>query len=121
LAPLMNALLAPPKPVLDRGALREIAQLADARFWLMQEIQDCLERAALEAPLVIVLDDMQWFDSATQLALRTLPRRVASHAILWLLAARPGAATATEEALRRTGAGTLELRPLGREAVAQLV
>lgn len=121
LAPLMNALLAPPSPVLDRGALREIAQLADARFWLLQEIQDRLERAALEAPFVIVLDDLQWFDGATQLALRTLPRRVASHAILWLLAARPGAATATVDALRRASARMLELQPLGREAVAQLV
>jgi DNA-binding CsgD family transcriptional regulator/tetratricopeptide (TPR) repeat protein len=121
LAPLMNALLTAPEPVLDRAALREIAQLADARFWVMQEMQDRLERAALKAPLMIVLGDLQWFDGATLLALRTLPRRVATHAILWLVAARPGAATETVEALRRGGAVTVELHPLPREAVAQLV
>jgi DNA-binding NarL/FixJ family response regulator len=73
------------------------------------------------APLVIVLDDLQWSDAATQLALRTLPPRVASHAILWLLAVRPGGAPATAATLRQAGAWTIELGPLSRVAVGQVV
>jgi DNA-binding CsgD family transcriptional regulator len=121
LAPLLDALLSAPDPVLDRDALRDVVRLADARFWLLQEIQDRLEQAALAAPLVIALDDLQWSDAATQLALRTLPPRVASHAILWLLAVRPSGARATVVALRQAGARTVELGPLDRAAVTQVV
>jgi hypothetical protein len=36
-----------------------------------------------------MLDDLQWADAATLGALSTLPRRLAAHRIMWLLAMRP--------------------------------
>ena len=40
--------------------------------------------------MVIGIDDIQWADAATLNAITVLPRRLASHRILWLLVARSG-------------------------------
>ena len=120
LAPLLDALLDGDPPVLDAAALRTLAGLPDPRFWILQELQERLERAALDAPIVVAIDDLQWADDATQLALRTLPRRLSTHAILWVLARRPRGAAVTASRLEEAGAQALRLGPLPRAAVAQV-
>jgi chromosomal replication initiation ATPase DnaA len=40
----------------DRG----ITVLHDQRFWLLREMQEALERAALRGPVLVSLDDVQW-------------------------------------------------------------
>jgi DNA-binding CsgD family transcriptional regulator len=121
LAPLLDALLRGPDPVLDARALRGIAALDDGRFWLVRELEERLERAALGAANVIALDDVQWADDLTLLALRTLPTRLSAHAVLWLLAVPSGDAAVPPAALLRAdGAETLELAALDRAAVAAL-
>ncbi|MCW2994563.1 MAG: putative regulatory protein [Conexibacter sp.] len=119
-SPLLDALLNAAEPLLDGTTLRSIAGLPDHRFWLMQELQDRLEQAALQRPLVMVVDDVQWADAATKLALRTLPGRLATHAILWLLAVRPGGEDVTVGHLQASGAQTLALGALDPGAVAEV-
>ncbi|MFD7135333.1 ATP-binding protein [Streptomyces sp. NPDC059894] len=124
MAPLLDALLSAEHPVLERGALRSIAAGADQRFWILQEIQNRLERAALEHPLLIAIDDAQWCDEATLTALRTLPERLSSDAVMWMVASRADAdplVRETLERLRSGGARTVPVSPLSGAAVAEVV
>ncbi|MGW0818542.1 ATP-binding protein [Streptomyces viridiviolaceus] len=124
MAPLLDALLASEWPVLDRGVLRSIASGADQRFWILQEVQNQLERAALEHPLLIAVDDVQWCDDATLAALRVLPERLSSHAVMWLLATRVGGAAQVRDTLERLGSGgakTVPVPPLEPAAVTEVV
>jgi DNA-binding NarL/FixJ family response regulator len=114
LSPLLEAFVGGADPLLDGATVRSIGTVPDQRFWLLQELQDRLEQAALRAPLAVVIDDLQWADDATLLALRTLSRRLAAHRILWLLAARPGSAALA------TGGRTVRLGALDAAAVAAL-
>ena len=89
LAPLMTALFDGLHPLLDRSGLRELHSLPEQRYWLLQDLQAMLERAALgDGPLLISLDDLQWADSGTAAALRALPVRLAGMPIAWILAFR---------------------------------
>src|SRR5580704_4470175 len=73
LSALMEALFAGPSPILGRGGLGDAHLSPEQRYWLLQDLQALLERAALEAPLLVCLDDLQWADSGTAAALRALP------------------------------------------------
>ncbi len=59
LAPLMTALFDGPHPLLERSGLRELLSLPEQRYWLLQDLQAMLERAALGGPLLISLDDLR--------------------------------------------------------------
>jgi len=120
--PLLEALVSAHDAPVDPAVLRDLSQSPDQRFWLLRELQESLERAAMRAPLLISIDDVQWADEATLAALVTLPRQLATHRILWLLAARTGelavpACTALGR-IAKAGALELTLTPLDRDAVA---
>lgn len=122
LGPLLEALVSARDAPVDPAVLRDLSQSPDQRFWLLRELQEALERAALRAPVLISVDDVQWADEATLAALVTLPRQLATHRILWLLAARSGElSTPARAALGRmeaTGTLKITLTPLGKSAVA---
>ncbi|MFF0225835.1 ATP-binding protein [Streptomyces sp. NPDC004629] len=124
LGPLLDGLLSGAGSLFDMGRLRDLASAPEQRFWLLQELQDRLEQAALDTPLVITLDDMQWLDDVTLLALRTLSARLSSHALLWLVTVRSAAAApgvrATMEQLEQRGGHRIVLGPLADAAVAQI-
>ena len=90
LSALMEALFAGPSPILGRGGLGDAHTSPEQRYWLLQDLEALLERAALEAPLLVCLDDLQWADSGTAAALRTLPARLATVPVAWVAASRPG-------------------------------
>src|SRR3954447_9655443 len=94
LAPLMSALFDGPHPLLQRSGLRELHSLPEQRHWLLHDLQAMLERAALDGPLLISLDDLQWADSGTAAALRALPVRLADLPVAWIVAFRPGQGSA---------------------------
>jgi DNA-binding CsgD family transcriptional regulator len=124
LAPLMTALFDGAHPVLKRSGLRELHSLPEQRYWLLQDLQAMLERAALLGPLLVSLDDLQWADSGTAAALRALPVRLAGMPVAWVLAFRPGQGSAQLVAaldhLDRSGAERIVLDPLDDDAVAQV-
>ncbi len=124
LAPLMAALFDGLEPLLDREALQALHALPEQRYWLLQDVQALLERAALEQPLLLCLDDLQWSDSGTAAALRALPARLAALPIAWLIAFRPDQGSrqllSAFEYLERGGAEKIVLRPLDDAAVAQV-
>jgi DNA-binding CsgD family transcriptional regulator len=120
--PLLEALVSVPDAPVNPAVLRDLSQSPDQRFWLLRELQEALERAALRAPLLITVDDAQWADAATLAALVALPRQLASHRILWLVAVRSGERPVESGAalarIREAGALKIELAPLAADAVA---
>lgn len=124
LGAILDALVSTDDPPVDPARLGELSQSPDQRFWLLRELQESLEKAAHRAPLLVVVDDLQWADAATASALVTLSRRLATHRISWLLALRRGElADAAQDAVDRleaAGASEIRLGPLDETAVAQV-
>jgi DNA-binding CsgD family transcriptional regulator/DNA-binding Lrp family transcriptional regulator len=124
LAPLLRALFDGRDPLLDRAGLTRLHAAPEQRYWRLQDLQSLLERAAMDAPLLIVLDDVQWVDSGTVAALRALPPRLASLPIGWVIAMRPdqgpGQLRGAVEYLADDGAEKLVLEPLDQAAVAEV-
>ena len=124
LSALMEALFAGPSPILRRAGLRDAHTSLEQRYWLLQDLEALLERAALEAPLLVCLDDLQWADTGTAAALRALPARLATVPVAWVVASRPGQGSpevrSAMDRLERDGAEKIVLGPLGRAGVAQL-
>ncbi|HEY2691269.1 MAG TPA: AAA family ATPase, partial [Streptosporangiaceae bacterium] len=124
LAVLMEALLGGAEPLLERAALGSRDGSREEPFWLLQDIQSLMERAALRQPLLVCLDDVQWADAGCGFALRMLTQWLASLPIAWLIAVRPNQGVpqirrALAE-LTTTGAATIRLTPLPASAVAQV-
>jgi len=76
LAALLSALFDGAEPLLDPGGLSTLHAQPEQRFWLLRDLQQLLERAAPESPLLISIDDAHWADGGTVAALRTLPMRL---------------------------------------------
>jgi DNA-binding CsgD family transcriptional regulator/tetratricopeptide (TPR) repeat protein len=124
LAAVLAALFDGGEPLLDPDQLSGLHAQPEQRFWLLRDLQQLLERAALQAPLLIAIDDMQWADTGSTTAIRTLPMRLMGLPIAWVIALRPPrestALTYALEQLKHEGARTIVLGPLDDAAVAQL-
>ncbi len=124
LSVLMEALFEGSSPILERATLRDAHASPEQRYWLLQDLEALLERAALDAPLLVCLDDLQWADSGTSAALRALPARLATVPVGWVIAVRPAQGSpqlrSALECLERDGAAKIVLGPLGQAGVAQV-
>jgi DNA-binding CsgD family transcriptional regulator len=124
LAPLMEALFDGPEPILERAALHGEHTSPEQRYWLLQDLETLLEKAALKAPLLVCLDDLQWADNGTAAALRSLPTRLTTVPVGWVIALRPGEGSSqlrsAMDGLEREGAEKIVLRPLDQAGVAQV-
>jgi DNA-binding CsgD family transcriptional regulator len=96
------------------------------------EVLSCLDKLAVQVgklaadgPTLITLDDLQWADETTVVALRALPTWLEGHPVGWALVRRLGAEDpATDwlfEEWQKLGADRLELGPLPHDAVADLI
>ncbi len=81
-------------------------------------IIDVVERAALEGPVLLVLDDLQWVDPLTLAVVGSLHRRLLGLGVGVLGALRPSAAVQT--ALKLAQPTTLRLGPFNDAEVAAL-
>jgi len=88
---LLRALGSGGRPVVDAGLLRTLSESVEQRFWLYRALREQLRQAALDRPLLVAIDDLQWCDDGTLHALRALPAGPSADAILWLVAVRTGA------------------------------
>jgi DNA-binding CsgD family transcriptional regulator len=124
LATLLAALFDGAEPLLDHDGLATVHAQPEQRFWLLRDLQQLLERAALESPLLIAIDDAHWADGGTAAAVRALPMRLMGLPIAWVIALRPPRESTplvhALEQLKRNGAHTIVLGPLDDDAVVQL-
>jgi DNA-binding CsgD family transcriptional regulator len=124
LAVLMEALFGGADSVLELAALGSRDRSREETFWLIQDVQTLMERAALRQPLLVCLDDVQWADASCGFALRMLTQWLASLPVAWLIAVRPNQG---QPQIRRAlaeltaaGAVTVVLTPLAASAVAEV-
>lgn len=124
LAPLMDALFDGDPAPLERGALSELPAGPEQRYWLLEELQALIERAALHRPIFLALDDLQWADAGTAAALRVLSSRLNGLPVAWVIALRPAQGSSriarTAGYLARAGAEKIVLGPLDQSAVMQI-
>jgi DNA-binding CsgD family transcriptional regulator/tetratricopeptide (TPR) repeat protein len=110
-------------PLLPQSAFTKLGGLADQRLSAMDEMRAALEAASSRQPVLVALDDLQWADPSTLLALGSLPPALFSYPVAWLLARRPWPVPApldrVLERLVEAGADRVHLGPLsGAEAAA---
>src|SRR5918999_2147004 len=108
----------------DRGPLT-VSSDPGLQFQAVDAFGDLIESLALQRPLVVGLDDLQWADPSSLLTLGTLGSRqgdvpVALIGCLRLLPRSPELTRALE-ALTAGGGRRLALGPLGEGAVAEVV
>jgi hypothetical protein len=124
LAVLMEALFGGADSLVERAALGSRDGSREEPFWLLQDVETLMERAALRQPMLVCLDDVQWADAGCGFALRMLTQWLAPLPVAWLIAVRPNQG---EPQIRRAlaeltaaGAATIRLAPLNASAVAEV-
>ena len=124
LASLLSALFDGGDPPLDPADLPGLRAQLEHRYWTLRDLRELLERAALEQPILISIDDAQWVDGGTAAAVRTLPVLLRQLPIGWIVAARPLREPPPHgpvfDYLQRRGATTIALGPLETDAVGRL-
>jgi DNA-binding NarL/FixJ family response regulator len=125
LAPLLTAVTDGPEPVLNLDELLTMSRSTDHYFWQAGTLQAALERAALERPLLVAIDDLHWADETTLAALTLLVGRVAGRRVLWLIAVNTQAASpmvsVALDRLERGGAARISLGPLTLSDAIEIV
>jgi DNA-binding CsgD family transcriptional regulator len=106
----------------------EVARLIDEaapEFRIVERLSERLELLALEEPLIIAVDDLQWADPSTVTALRFATRHLQDVPVAFVVAFRP---VPRDDALHRfidsslrDGALHVTLGPLDEHTVADLV
>lgn len=103
----------------------EAAPVADLRFRIVEEIADLIDAASRERPVLLLLDDLQWVDPSTVLALDHIGRWLAASPIAVVAAFRPlpavPALDVLVDALGRDAVTRVTLAPLDPEAIERLV
>jgi DNA-binding CsgD family transcriptional regulator len=125
MAPLMSACFGGNAPLLSRPELSAVRALPEDRYWMLLELEALLEQAALEHPMLLCLDDLQWADAGTVEALRVLPVRLGDVPIVWIAAYRTGQASGlllrSLAELSDANATRLVLDPLDEDSVGQVI
>jgi hypothetical protein len=111
-------------PLLPESSFTKLAGLADQRLSAMDEMRAALEEASSRQPVLVALDDLQWADPSTLMALGSLPPALFSYPVVWLLARRPWPAPAPLdlliERLFEAGAIRVHMGPLSEAEAAAL-
>jgi predicted ATPase/DNA-binding NarL/FixJ family response regulator len=99
---------------------------APERFRVYQAVRELVERLAARSPLVLILDDLQWADGASLELISYLLRRPPQASVMVAMALRPGQGDpavmkAIADLQRSSIVHTIELGPLTKESVRQLV
>ena len=103
-------------PDLDEGALD------GAHHRAIDRVVEVVEVQALRRPLALVLDDIQWADQATLIAVAAIMRRLVDLPILIVLAHRALASpNPAVTGLVAAGGETLRLGPLDDDAIAAVI
>jgi DNA-binding CsgD family transcriptional regulator len=113
---VLRALCSTEPALLDPSELDSVGGLSDRRLAVVDRMRVALEAASEERAVLVALDDLQWADPPTLLALGELPLQLLSYPIGWLLARRPMPTTTTLDGvlarLEAAGATRLHLAPL---------
>lgn len=71
-SPLLLALRSGRQPLLSQQTFTSLAPMERQQLWQIDRLVDDLEPRATTGPVLVCIDDFQWADSATALAMRVL-------------------------------------------------
>ncbi|MBP2705638.1 AAA family ATPase [Microbispora sp. RL4-1S] len=128
--------LAPLSPL--RDAIRQITGVVetdvaergpmpvDLRLAAVRRLTEPLEKRAAEGPVLVALDDLQWADPLTLLALRCMTLDLGAYPCVWVLSRASGPVPGSTldrlyGRLERDGAPRITLGALDERAVAEVV
>jgi DNA-binding CsgD family transcriptional regulator/tetratricopeptide (TPR) repeat protein len=124
LVPLMTALGESPQTLREAQTVMP-SDTIDVRLRLIEQLQTRLEDRVSRGPMLIALDDLQWADPTTILALRSLIPELASYPLVWILSRTTDGTDSgiarLYEVLERDGAQRVVLEALNDHAVAEVV
>jgi DNA-binding CsgD family transcriptional regulator len=121
---VLPALSAPRRRALEVALLLEDAHHGSDPRTLGVAVRSALDDLAVEAPVVLAIDDVQWLDPSSASALTFALRRMREQPILLLLARRLGEGTEMselEQALGSECVGRLSVGPLSLGATHQFL
>src|SRR5271155_518912 len=125
LGALFHALFEGAAPLAKRQALGDSHASPEFLYWLIQDLESLIEEAALKDPILICLDDLHWATASCAVAIRQLPERLSALPVAWIMAFRPDQGVQHIQDARNhlveSGAGYIQLGPLDRSAVAQII
>ncbi|GGF32831.1 helix-turn-helix transcriptional regulator [Subtercola lobariae] len=87
------------------------------RFDVANTVIDAIERAALRAPVLVIIDDLQWIDEASAHVLAFVARRLTDRNVSLIAAIRSGYASPWDQA----GLPQLAVEPLSTAEAAELL
>jgi DNA-binding CsgD family transcriptional regulator/tetratricopeptide (TPR) repeat protein len=100
------------------------AAAGDISYQVVEEIVDLVEASCAERPVLLVVEDLHWADSASVLAISSVARQLPLSAVLVVVTTRPSPLSAEAarllDDLAAAGARRLQLRPLTSRDVAEL-
>ena len=100
-------------------------RVVGAEFRIIDQLVEWVEERALQGPLAVVVEDLQWADPGTIMGLRAIGRRLAYLPVAVLGTFRPWPRSVELDRLiemwRREGALYIALEPLDRSALVALV
>jgi DNA-binding CsgD family transcriptional regulator len=121
---LLYALFDGDAPLLPRSAFDELRTSPEMLFWLLQDLQSLIEKAALQDPLLLCLDDLHNAGTTCAATMRELPLRLSSLPVAWVVTYRPDDGIEQLQEAKRividAGADVIRLGPLSQEAVARI-
>jgi DNA-binding CsgD family transcriptional regulator/tetratricopeptide (TPR) repeat protein len=98
--------------------------VGDIQWRVVEEIVDLVETACVDRPVLLVVEDLHWADSASLLTILTLTRQLPLAPLLTVVTTRPsplrGDVVRLLDDLAAGGGRTLRLRPLTRDDVVVL-
>jgi DNA-binding NarL/FixJ family response regulator len=122
-AVLVEAALGANPPLLGPSDIEPFSGDPDSRYWLTHKLRNALEAEASERSVAVVVDDLQWVDSASLAILRALAVALADMPILWVVAVRSGdhghAVNTALAAFAQSGT-VVEVEPLPDAAVGDM-
>lgn len=127
--------IAPDSPDPECAAIAALADTGDApdagstnpglQYRVVEALGARVERVAERGPVLVAIDDLQWADPSTLVALRSIARRVQTLPVVLLGSYRAGHRVAelhrVTDDLLRAGATRLAVAPLDDASVASLV
>ncbi|WP_306215767.1 ATP-binding protein [Actinoplanes sp. RD1] len=89
IAPL-SSLLEAVRGVIAPAGLGGVVLGPDQQFRVVEKLAGLIETVAEQGPVVVAIDDVQWADPLSRMALRMLPARLRASPVCWLLTGRDG-------------------------------